>query len=307
MKRKNEQRQKFLILLREYSLLFLFVVVLFFISQQDKDPLAFHASQTLSSRLTEEFDSITTPDGFWTWAEEVMLPVLYPSLWYNGWKMKYLDRQFPLYTEAFRIGPPRLTQIRKAPASGEVGIDTFVDLGPSFWWDDAFKYVLASVVFVNTLALLRVVKFNKTIAHFLALPGAMKDDLMGFSLVSAIAFMAFSSSGMVVFGTHKKAFTNFIHTNFALFEMVLGSFDTEEILAANRYVGPVYFTFFMICIFIILVNFLMTIICDAIASRASIDDDYDQDLVDYIWTSFKEILGIHSAPINDETAGKGAY
>ncbi|XP_019616827.1 PREDICTED: uncharacterized protein LOC109464315 [Branchiostoma belcheri] len=453
MKRKNEQRQKFLMLLREYSLLFLFVAVLFFISQQDKDPLAFHASQTLSSRLTEDFDSITTPDDFWTWIEEVMLPVLYPSLWYNGWKMMYLDRQFPLYTEAFRIGPLRLTQIRKAPASGvqyylhaartldniqrnhwidkytkrldlelsfyypsrklfsilkmavhqedighlstftvvgtqrlfqyentsdygmmaahilfillfliglikeaiavkkygmtffgsiwnlmaslsilvsaiaictfgiryqfasealdkiveatgELGIDNFVDLGPSFWWDDAFKYVLASVVFVNTLALLRVVKFNKTIAHFLALPGAMKNDLIGFSLVSAIAFMAFSSSGMVVFGTHKKAFTNFIHTNFALFEMTLGSFDTEEILAANRYVGPVYFTFFMICIFIILVNFLMTIICDAIASRASIDDDYDQDLVDYIWTSFKEMLGIHSAPTNDVTAGE---
>ncbi|KAI8480409.1 hypothetical protein Bbelb_418670 [Branchiostoma belcheri] len=460
MKRKTEQRQKFFLLLKNASVLFLSVVVLFFISQQDKDPFVFHASQTLSNRLTDDFDLITTPDDFWTWAEGVMLPVLYPSLWYNGWKMKYLDRQFPLYTEAFRIGPPRLTQIRVAPdcrsecsmefpttldettstmaplqqnhwidkytkrldlelsfyypsrklfsilkmtvnqedighlststvvgtqrlfqyentsdygmlaahilfillflvhiindaiamkkegiryfgsiwnliatlsllgsaatictfgiryhfasaalekiveATGELGIDTFVDLGPSFWWDDAFKYVLASVVFVNTLALLRMVKFNKTIAHFLALPGAMKNDLMEFSLVSAIAFMAFSSSGMVVFGTHKKAFTNFIHTNFALFEMVLGSFDTEEILEANRYVGPVYFTFFMICIFIILVNFLVTIICDAIASRASIDDDYDQDLVDYIWTSFKEMLGIHSAPINDVTAGE---
>ncbi|KAI8507112.1 hypothetical protein Bbelb_155510 [Branchiostoma belcheri] len=499
MKRKNEQRQKFLMLLRDYSLLFLFVVVLFFISQQDKDPFAFHASQTLSSRLTEDFDSITTPDDFWTWIEEVMLPVLYPSLWYNGWKMKYLDRnvghgvcgsvippdtpehlvisrvygniractrhtsqpgswepgcghrrvivrvqesirpdqrtdvhpsglytvsrlkavlwhkmfaasrqdteerdvQFvpaelkdrPKCVQRFTGGVCRRVQACTRPghlsgsypgrvqartrqvygsrtpgnvrifgisgrvygkalavkkygmtffgsiwnlmaslsilvsaiaictfgiryqfasealdkiveATGELGIDTFVDLGPSFWWDDAFKYVLASVVFVNTLALLRMVKFNKTIAHFLALPGAMKNDLMGFSLVSAIAFMAFSSSGMVVFGTHKKAFTNFIHTNFALFEMTLGSFDTEEILEANRYVGPVYFTFFMICIFIILVNFLVTIICDAIASRASIDDDYDQDLVDYIWTSFKEILGIHSAPINDETAGE---
>ncbi|XP_078582463.1 uncharacterized protein LOC144865521 [Branchiostoma floridae x Branchiostoma japonicum] len=29
--------------------------------------------------------------------------------------MKYLDRQFPLYTEAFRIGPPLLTQVRDAP------------------------------------------------------------------------------------------------------------------------------------------------------------------------------------------------
>ena len=60
---------------------------------------------------------ITTADEFWTWTEEILLPVLYPSFWYNGWEMKYLDRQFPLYTEAFRIGPPRLTQVRKAPGT----------------------------------------------------------------------------------------------------------------------------------------------------------------------------------------------
>ncbi|XP_035662444.1 polycystic kidney disease protein 1-like 2 [Branchiostoma floridae] len=115
MKVKNEQRRKFFFVMKEYVLLFLFVVVLFFISHHDKDPFAFNASQTLYDTVLEDHDSITTADEFWTWTEETLLPVLYPSLWYNGWKMKYLDRQFPLYTEAFRIGPPRLTQVRKAP------------------------------------------------------------------------------------------------------------------------------------------------------------------------------------------------
>ncbi|XP_066265959.1 polycystin-1-like protein 2 [Branchiostoma lanceolatum] len=494
MKRKNEQRQKFILLLKDYSVLLLFVVVLFFIGQQDKDPYAFHASQTLSGRLTEDFDSITTPEDFWAWTEEILLPVLYPSFWYNGWKMKYLDRQFPIYTESFRVGPPRLTQLREAPdtkelddfqngwvvasknsscwhfnvtgmvaydpdciseysmelpialneatttlsdlqrnhwidkytkrlvlelsfyypsrklfsslkmtvhrdgighlststvvgthrlfqyqnvsdygvmaahilflllfficlikegidikkegikffgsvwnlmasfsilgsiavicafgiryhfasaalgkiveATGELGIDHFIDFGSAFWWDDALKYVLAALVFVNTLTILRMVKFNKTIAHFLALPGVMKKDLAGFSIISAIAFMAFSSSGMVVFGTHMKAFSNVIHTNLALFEMLLGSWVVDEILEANRYVGPVYFSMFVICIFILLVNFFVTIICDAIALGDSIDDDYDQDLVDYIWTSLKEMLGIHSPPTTKETTGE---
>ncbi|CAH1250645.1 CSMD1 [Branchiostoma lanceolatum] len=494
MKTKNEQRQKFVLLLKDYSVLLLFVVVLFFIGQQDKDPYAFHASQTLSGRLTEDFDSITTPEDFWTWTEEILLPVLYPSFWYNGWKMKYLDRQFPIYTESFRVGPPRLTQLREAPdtmelddfqngwvvasknsscwhfnvtgmvtynpdciseysmelpiaiteatttlsdlqrnhwidkytrhltlelsfyypsrklfsslkmtvqrdgighlststvvgthrlfqyqnisdygvmaahilflllfficllkegidikkegikffgsvwnlmasfsilgsfavicafgiryhfasaalgkiveATGELGIDHFIDFGSAFWWDDALKYVLAALVFVNTLTILRMVKFNKTIAHFLALPGVMKKDLAGFSIISAIAFMAFSSSGMVVFGTHMKAFSNVIDTNLALFEMLLGSWVVDEILEANRYVGPVYFSMFMICIFILLVNFLVTIICDAIALGDSIDDDYDQDLVDYIWTSLKEMLGIRSPPTTEETTGE---
>ncbi|XP_066291248.1 polycystin-2-like protein 2 [Branchiostoma lanceolatum] len=497
MKRKNDQRQKFVFVLKEYSVLLLFVAVLFFISQQDKDPFAFHASQTLSIRLTEDFDSITTPEDFWTWTDGILLPVLYPSYWYNGWKMKYLDRQFPLHTEAFRIGPPRLTQIREAAdtveldniqngwvietgnapyacwqfnatsevtyesacvseysmelpttltkatstlsdlqrnqwidkytkrlvlelsfyypsrklfsslqltvykmnvghlatsatvgthrlfqyenisdygmalvhilfiffflanlikevivvkeegwkfffsiwniiafvsnigsavvicafglryyfasealkdiveATGELGIHQSVDFGHTFWWDEAFKFVLAILVFVNTLKLLRVVRFSKTIAKFIALPGAMKNDLLGFSVTSAVAFMAFSSSGMVVFGTHLKAFSNVLRTNYALLEMLLGRFVAEEVLEANRYVGPVYFTLFMICIFIILVNFLVTIICDAIASDASIDNDHDQELVDYIWKSFQQLFGIHSPTTSDVTATTG--
>eukprot|EP00058_Branchiostoma_floridae_P026538 XP_002612029.1 hypothetical protein BRAFLDRAFT_87002 [Branchiostoma floridae] len=387
MKRKNNQRRRFFFVLQEYILLFLFVAVLFFISQQDKDPFAFHASRTLSTTLTEDFDSITTPEEFWAWTEKILLPTLYPSFWYNGWKMKYLDRQFPLHTEAFRIGPPRLTQIREAAdtmqqdnaqngwivavtndglscwqfnatstmaygsdcvseysmelptalskatstlsdlqrnnwidqytkwlvlemsfyypsrklfsslrmvvqrnnvghlstsavvgthrvfqyentsdygvmiahilfiffflatfimevvniegegmrfflsvwnlisfvsivgsavvicafgiryhfasealkmiveVTGELGIDHFVDFESTFWWDEAFKIVLAILVFVNTLKMLRVVRFNKTIAKFLALPGAMKNDLIGFSVTSAIVFMAFISSG----------------------------------------------------------------------------------------------------------------
>ncbi|XP_035662817.1 polycystin-2-like [Branchiostoma floridae] len=132
----------------------------------------------------------------------------------------------------------------------------------------------------------------------------MKNDLIAFSITSAVAFMAFSSSGMVVFGTHMKAFSNVLHTNYALFDMLLGRFVAEEILEANRYVGPVYFTIFMVCVFIILVNFLVAIICDAIASDASIDQDYDLELVDYIWKSFQQIFGIHLPPTSDVKTGE---
>ena len=67
------------------------------------------------------FFKVTTPEEFWAWTKKILLPTLYPSFWYNGWKMKYLDRQFPLYTEAFRIGPPRLTQIREAVGMYSIG------------------------------------------------------------------------------------------------------------------------------------------------------------------------------------------
>ncbi|XP_078664092.1 uncharacterized protein LOC144907159 [Branchiostoma floridae x Branchiostoma belcheri] len=497
MQNKRKQRRQFYQVLKDIGLLLLFVVVLFYISHNDKEPFAFHASQTLSKTLMEDFSEITTADEFWTWTEEILLPVLYPSFWYNGWKMKYLDRQFPLYTEAFRIGPPLLTQVREAPeetdhgqngwvvatgnaasacwqfnvsgivsdspgsasqytmelpttpslaasvfsklhenqwidkytqylilhlsfyypslkvfssikmtvrqedighlstsatvethrlfqyentsdfgmmlvhvgfvilflvhsinevvtikregrkhfrslwnvfaslsvvgstavictfgiryhfasaalrkiveATGELGIQQFVDFSTTFWWDDVFKHVLAMVVFITTLTLLRVVRFSKTIASFLALPGVMKNDLMSFTVTGAIAFMAFTCSGLVLFGTHLLAYSNVLDTMLALFEMLLGRFFADEILEANPVVGPIFFSMFMIFIFIILINFLVTIICDAIATRASIDDDYDQELVDYVWKTFKEMFGVHSPPETDVQTDEVKY
>ncbi|CAH1244341.1 Hypp7267 [Branchiostoma lanceolatum] len=241
--------------MKDLGLMLLLVVVLFYISHNDKEQSAFHASQTLTNTLIEELNEITTADELWTWTEEILLPILYPSFWYNGWKMKYLDRQFPLYTESFRLGPPLLTQDNEwidnytdyvvldlslyypslklfsslrltvqqedighlstsatvathrlfqyendsdyvmyhsasaaldklVEATGELGIDHFVDLSSTFWWDDTFKTVLAIVVFITTLTLLRVVRFSKTIASFIALPRAMKNDLIGFSFSS---------------------------------------------------------------------------------------------------------------------------
>ncbi|XP_019628173.1 PREDICTED: uncharacterized protein LOC109472761 isoform X2 [Branchiostoma belcheri] len=486
MQNKSKQRRQFYHVLKDFGLLFLFVAVLFYISHHDKEPFAFHASQMLTNTLLEDFDQITTADEFWTWTEEILLPVLYPSFWYNGWKMKYLDRQFPLYTEAFRIGPPLLTQLREEPeesqhfqngwvvatgnatsacwqfnvsdimsdnpdcalqytteipiafsvatsifsklqqnqwideytqhltfqlsfyhpslklfsrvrmtvrqedighlstsatvethrlfqyentsdygmmvvhvvfvilflvhfikqvvgikregrkhfrclwnafallsivgsstvictfgiryhfasaalrniieATGELGIEQFVDFSSTFWWDDVFKHLLAVVVFITTLTLLRSVRFSKTIASFLALPGAMKNDLLSFTVTGIIVFMAFTCSGLVVFGTHLLTYSNVLDTMLALFEMLMGRFFADEILEANPVVGPIFFTLFMICIFIILINFLVTIICDAIASRASVDDDYDQELVDYVWKSFKDIFGVYLSP-----------
>ncbi|XP_078693716.1 polycystin-1-like protein 3 [Branchiostoma floridae x Branchiostoma belcheri] len=111
--KKRELRKKSASTLMEFLLLFVFVALLFYIAQMDKEPLAFHSGQTLSNNILNEYDSIRTPDQLYSWLEEVLLPTLYPSSWYNGRGMKYLDRQFAHNTESFRIGPPRLTQTRQ--------------------------------------------------------------------------------------------------------------------------------------------------------------------------------------------------
>ncbi|KAI8485745.1 hypothetical protein Bbelb_365790 [Branchiostoma belcheri] len=296
-RKKKELNEKSASVLKEFLFLFIFVVLLFYIAQADKDQHAFYKTQSLANNILQEYDAIKTPDQFYAWTEDALLPTLYPATWYNGRDMKYLDRQFAHNTGSFRLGPSRLTQVRQLPdnqffdkytksltitvnlynpslklfsvvnmiinrseryvvasetlavvakSNGDLGFERFVDLQTAAWWDACFKHILGLVVFINTISLLRVVRFSQTIGKLLALPGIMKEELLSFLVVAAIAFIAFISSAHLIFGSHMESYADLYHTTFALFEMMLGS--------------------------------------------------HDQELGEYIWRSFWAMLGFHSTP-----------
>ncbi|XP_078657058.1 polycystin-2-like protein 2 [Branchiostoma floridae x Branchiostoma belcheri] len=497
-KKKRELGKKSTKTFKELLLLVVFVVVLFYIAQTNNDQRIFYETGTLSTAVLREYDTIRTPDQFYTWAEEVLLPTLYPSAWYNGRKMKFLDRQFAQNTESFRVGPPRLNQDRRRPdatpwengaglgwslcqqnlsyscwrftvpdllnhpnhtfnctnhhsmdlpldhdtavaffralkdsefldkytkslsidinfynpavklfsvvrivldhsgvgnlvptatitsfglfqyesdadyvnlcihilfallfsvmvfkeaksmknmgrkyytsawnalgclsligtatvicvfikrytvaadtlamiaeTNGELGFERFVDLTTAEWWDACFTHSVGIVVFINTVALLRVVRFSQTIAKLLALPGIMKDELLSFLIVAAVAFMSFISAAYLIFGSHLKSYSDLYHTTFALFEMMLGRFFASDMLEANPLIGPIFFSAFMVCIFTLLMNFLMSIVCDAIS--ADVDVDHDQDLADHMWSSVCAKFSLHSPTRLEEEPGE---
>ncbi|XP_078664140.1 polycystin-1-like protein 2 [Branchiostoma floridae x Branchiostoma belcheri] len=454
-RKKKELNKKSASVLKEFLLLFIFVVLLFYIAQADKDQHAFDETQSLANNILQEYDAIKTPDQFYAWTEDVLLPTLYPTTWYNGRDMKYLDRQFAHNTGSFRLGPPRLTQFRQRPGSksvddigwsvsgncwrfnftdvlphpndtksltitvnlynpslklfsvvnmvlnrskvghlvptatstsfrlfqyesdadyvdlfmhilftllffaifcnelkvmikmgwkyftskwnalgcvsligtattisvfikryvvasetlavvaksnGDLGFERFVDLQTTAWWDACFKHILGLVVFINTISLLRVVRFSQTIGKLLALPGIMKEELLSFLVVAAIAFIAFISSAHLIFGSHMESYADLYHTTFALFEMMLGRFFAKDMLDSNPLTGPIFFSSFMICIFILLMNFLTTIICDAISTH--VDVSHDQELGEYIWRRFRAMLGFHSTPDMENKQGE---
>ncbi|CAH1249970.1 PKD2L1 [Branchiostoma lanceolatum] len=487
-RKKKELSKKSASVLKEFLLLFIFVALLFYIAQADRDQQAFYETQSLSNNILHKYDAIKTPDQFYAWAEAVLLPTLYPATWYNGRDMKYLDRQFAHNTGSFRLGPPRLTQVRQlagsmarksvddlgwsfhsgnvsgtcwrfevqeilthpndtfdcrnrhsfdvpfghdsavsffrvlkennfidkytkyvtlalnfynpslklfsvvnmiidrsgvghllprasitsfklfqyesdadykdllvhilftlvlavmvfkelkamentgwkyftskwnalvcisligtattisvfikrylvasetlemvAKSKGELGFKRFVDLHTAAYWDACLNHILGLVVFINTISILRVVRFSEPIGKLLALPGVMKEELMSFVVVAAVAFMAFISSGFLIFGSEMGSYTDLYHTAFALFEMMLGRFFAQDMLDSNPLIGPIFFSTFMICIFILLMNFLMTIICDAIS--ADVDVNHDRELADHMWKSVRAMFGFHS-------------
>ncbi|XP_066278835.1 polycystin-2-like [Branchiostoma lanceolatum] len=204
-----------------------------------------------------------------------------------------------IFIKRYLVASETLEMVAKS--KGELGFERFVDLQTAAYWDVCFNHILGLVVFINTISLLRVVRFSESIGKLLALPGVMKGELMSFVVVAAVAFMAFISSGFLIFGSEMESYTDLYHTAFALFEMMLGRFFAQDMLDSNPLIGPIFFSTFMICIFILLMNFLMTIICDAIS--ADVDVNHDRELADYMWKSFGAMLGFHSTPNKEERPG----
>ncbi|XP_066291060.1 polycystin-1-like protein 3 [Branchiostoma lanceolatum] len=130
-RKRKDLSKKSASVLKEFLLLFIFVALLFYIAQADKDQQAFYETQSLSNNILHKYDAIKTPDKFYAWTEAVLLPTLYPATWYNGRDMKYLDRQFAHNTGSFRLGPARLTQVRQL-----AGTSLFF-----FWTDGNNSYV----------------------------------------------------------------------------------------------------------------------------------------------------------------------
>ncbi|XP_066270088.1 location of vulva defective 1-like [Branchiostoma lanceolatum] len=68
---------------------------------------------------------VTTVDDAWEWLSSELMPSLHPERGYNGKKLRWLDKQFPVGTNAFRIGPVRLERTTK---NGTSACYTTVDL-----------------------------------------------------------------------------------------------------------------------------------------------------------------------------------
>ncbi|XP_066270952.1 polycystin-2-like [Branchiostoma lanceolatum] len=80
----------------------------FYIGVLDTDMHAYYVRTSLENSLLTGYEEVTTADGAWKWLSSELIPSLHPEYGYSGKKLRWLDKQFPVGTNAFRIGPVRL-------------------------------------------------------------------------------------------------------------------------------------------------------------------------------------------------------
>ena len=172
-------------------------------------------------------------------------------------------------------------------------------------WNDAENMMLAITVFITTVKMLRMIRFNQ---HIRILMSSFRESgglLLSYSIIFIIIFLAYAQLGMLILGSHMREYSSFSNALVTEFLMCLGStMSLQDLRRVNRVLGPLFgFSFAMLNAFIF-VNFFVAILNDTHASvRQNIDKHSEEyEMADFILDRLQEFLGFRKNPRYDSSS-----
>lgn len=128
-------------------------------------------------------------------------------------------------------------------------------------WSDLENALMAILVFILTVKVLKILKFNEHISSLAASMARCRNKIVSYSAVFMVAFLAFMQIALLVFGSTTKAYSSvseIFRTQFGMF--IGGDTNYHELKNANRIIGPIYFLLFMTTMACILINMFLAIL-----------------------------------------------
>ena len=169
-------------------------------------------------------------------------------------------------------------------------------------WNDAENMMLAITVFITTMKMLRMIRFNQ---HIRILMSSFRESgglLLSYSIVFIIVFSAYAQLGMLILGSHMRQYSSFSSALVTEFLMCLGStMSLQDLTRVNRVLGPLFGFSFVLLNAFIFVNFFVAILNDTHAFvKQNIDKHSEEyEMGDFILDRLQEFLGFRKNPLCD--------
>ena len=208
------------------QLLFLIVIVVFFILEMVK-----------CFRQKRYFRQ------FWNWLELLLLVVSLAVVVVSFLKGKYTS----LYVKKIQENP----------------YDTFSSDQISYLLD-VETFLLSAAIFIITLKLLRLIRFNPHICQMYGTLKSSAQPILSFSLLFVVAVVAFTHFGYLCFGAQLANFSSFFKSLRLVLLMSVGkSINNEELHQKHTFLGPLYLFLFLMIMIFILINIFVAVLVDA--------------------------------------------
>lgn len=168
-----------------------------------------------------------------------------------------------------------------------------VNFHPALAWKNAEEAALALAVFIATVKILRMLRFNPHIIIFSASLKSARETLLVYSVILSVVMVSFAFLGLLTLGTSMYEYNTLLQ---ALYSQLLMSLGAKMHLnkMRNNYpiIGPVFgFAYKMLMTFLF-VNFYISVINDSYEEvKSNIDTNSKEfEMADFMLERLKEIL-----------------
>ena len=171
-----------------------------------------------------------------------------------------------------------------------------VSFAEAITWSHAENAVSAIAVFLTTLKLLYIIRFNPHVTIMMSSFRVSRGLLLSYSVVFAIIFLAYALLGKLTFGNDMQRYSSVRSTLFSEVLMCLGAeMDLNKLMRANRVLGPLFGFSFISLMSFIFVNFFVAILNDSYADVKTNTDKQSKEfeMADFILERLSELLGIN--------------
>ena len=208
----------------------------------------------------------------WNWVELILLVVSLVAVIMSFLKGKYTS----LYVNSVKSNP----------------YDTFSS-DYIVRWLDRVTIWFSLAIFIITLKLLRLIRFNH---HICQMQGTLKRSawpILSFSLVFAIAAIAFTHFGVLCFGSNLAIFSSFLNSLRVVLTLSVGKqIDYLQVYLHDRVLGSLYLFLFLNMIIFVLINVFVAVVVDAYGEvREEQGDNFlDAELGTFMYNVVKKAI-----------------
>ena len=181
----------------------------------------------------------------WNWIQLILLTVSFVAVVMSFLKGKHTS----LYVQDIQTNP--------YDTFSSDSIARLLDM-ETFW--------LSMAIFIITLKLLRLIRFNPHICQMQETLRRSAQPILSFSLVMAIAILAFSQFGFLCFGVKLESFSSFFKALRVVLLMSVGkSINNVEVHLKYPFLGPLFLFSFLLVILFVLINVFVAVLVDSYA------------------------------------------
>ncbi|XP_062567408.1 polycystin-2-like, partial [Saccostrea cucullata] len=146
------------------------------------------------------------------------------------------------------------------------GANRFIDYGHIVLWDHAFNVLFATLLFISTIQVLRILGYNKRFTEVISVISNVGKDLLAFGALLLILFVSFVIYAYLLFGSKLESYRSMYNTCASLANTLIGKNKVDPLIMAAPLSAQFFYVGYVLCIIMFMLTIFMAILNTSISA-----------------------------------------